>query len=87
MFGEEGGVVLSRVLSILRPVVGVDAAGGDPGRMIAVGVERGSSRSTEDEVTSPLPNRTSMINGTKACVDSSSPLKIEQRHALPFSQI
>lgn len=75
MLGDDGGVVFSRVLSMLSPVVGVEAAGGDPGRMTAAGARAGSSRSTEVEVTSPLPNRTSMMNGTNACEDSSSPLE------------
>lgn len=76
ILGEDGGVVFSRVFSMLSPVTGVDAAGGDPGRMMDVGVNdpTGSSRSTEVEVTSPLPNRTSMMNGMKACDDSSSSL-------------
>ena len=73
--GDDGGVVFSRALSMFSPLVGVDAAGGDPGRMTAAGAAAGSSKSTEVEVTSPLPNRTSIMNGTKACEDSSSPLK------------
>ena len=75
MLGDDGGVIFSRALSMFSPEVGVDAAGGDPGRMTAAGAVMVSSRSTEVEVTSPLPNRTSMMNGTKACEDSSSPLK------------
>lgn len=76
MLGEDGGVIFSRALSMFSPEVGVDAAGGEPGRMTAAGAVMLSSRSTEVEVTSPLPNRTSIMNGTKACEDSSSPLKM-----------
>lgn len=76
IFGDGGGVMFSLCFpSILT--AGVVAAGGEPGKIIAEGATTGSSRSTEDEVTSPLPNLTSVMKGINAWQDSSSLGKVK----------
>ena len=79
ILGEEGGVVFSRGFSDVSETddVWAVAAGGEPGkrRTLALRGVEASSKSTEDEVTSPLPRRTSVTNGINAWQDSSSLLK------------